>query len=98
MLVTVITPSNAAIFPEYVIPNVRHLAQDAEVSVRCIYAQCITELADTAVRFLEMGQALKAHGMFKLAHDAHEYDRAYFEVRSDTCSSDWLLMQRAGFI
>ncbi|KAG6912338.1 hypothetical protein DXG01_015321, partial [Tephrocybe rancida] len=33
MLVTVITPSNAAIIPEYVIPNIKHLVQDPKVSV-----------------------------------------------------------------
>jgi len=80
MLVTVITPSNASIFPEYIIPNIKHLVQDPEVSVRCTYAQCISQLADTAVRYLEMGQALKAHGAFKLTADAREYEVAYFEV------------------
>ena len=63
---TVITPSNASIFPEYIIPNIQTLVLDAEVSVRCTYAQCIVPLAETAVRYLEMGQALKAHGAFKL--------------------------------
>jgi phosphoinositide-3-kinase, regulatory subunit 4 len=81
MLVTVITPSNAAIFPEYIIPNIKYLVQDPEVSVRCMYAQCIVQLADTAVRYLEMGQALKAHGTFKLTSDAQEYDHAHFEVQ-----------------
>src|SRR6266508_2172972 len=82
MLVTVITPSNVSIFPEYIIPNIKHLVQDPEVSVRCTYAQCMGQLADTAVRFLEIGQALKAHGSFKLTADAREYEVAYFEVLS----------------
>lgn len=81
MLVTVITPSNVSIFPEYIIPNIRHLVQDPSISVRCTYAQCIVQLADTAVRYLEMGQALKAHGAFKLAAEAREYENANFEVR-----------------
>lgn len=80
MLVTVITPSNAAIFPEYIIPNIKYLAQDPEVSVRCTYAQCIVQLADTAVRYLEMGQALKAHGTFKLSVHTQEYDQGHFEA------------------
>ncbi|KAH9916914.1 uncharacterized protein B0H18DRAFT_1036508 [Fomitopsis serialis] len=83
MLVTVITPSNAAIFPEYIIPAVAHLVRDPEVSVRCMYAQCIVSLADTAVRYLEMGQALKAHGSYKLSPDTQEYDEAHFEVSYD---------------
>ncbi|KAH0578433.1 hypothetical protein H2248_003581 [Termitomyces sp. 'cryptogamus'] len=88
MLVTVITPSNAAIFPEYIIPNIKHLVQDPEVSVRCIFAQCIVQLADTALRYLEMGQALKAHGAFKLAIDAQEYDQSHFEVSYDVNMQD----------
>ena len=80
MLVTIITPSNVSIFPEYIIPNIKHLVQDPEVSVRCTYAQCIVQLADTAVRYLEMGQALKAHGAFKLSAEAHEYENANFGV------------------
>jgi phosphoinositide-3-kinase regulatory subunit 4 len=78
--VTVITPSNASIFPEYIIPNIRHLVQDPEVLVRCMYAQCIVQLADTAVRYLEMGQALKAHGTFVLSSDTHDSDNAHFEA------------------
>ncbi|KAF8892933.1 hypothetical protein BD779DRAFT_1798336 [Infundibulicybe gibba] len=88
MLVTVITPSNAAIFPEYIIPNIRHIVQDPEVSVRCTYAQCIVQLADTAVRYLEMAQALKAHGTFKLSADAQEYDHAHPEVSYDASMQD----------
>ena len=71
ILVTVITPSNASIFPEYIIPNIQTLVLDAEVSVRCTYAQCIVPLAETAVRYLEMGQALKAHGTFKLTSSSN---------------------------
>ncbi|KAI0050276.1 ARM repeat-containing protein [Auriscalpium vulgare] len=88
MLVVVITPSNASIFPEYIIPNIQPLVQDQEVSVRCMYAQCIVPLADTAVRYLEMGQALKAHGTFKLAADVVEYDEAHFEVSYDAALQD----------
>jgi phosphoinositide-3-kinase regulatory subunit 4 len=78
--VNVITPANASIFPEYIIPNIHPLVNDPEVSVRSLYAQCIVHLADVAVRYLEMGQALKAHGTFKVAADAVEYDEAQFEV------------------
>ncbi|KAG8950099.1 Serine/threonine-protein kinase [Tulasnella sp. 424] len=71
ILVSAITPANASIFPEYILPNIRHLSRDPDVSVRCIYAQCIAPLADTSAKYLEMGQALRAHGMFKLTD---EYD------------------------
>ena len=81
MLVKVITPSNAAIFPEYIIPSIEHLVRDPEVSVRCMYAQSMAPFADTALRYLEMGQALKAHGAFKLSADAQDYDETQVEVR-----------------
>ncbi len=80
MLVTVITPSNAAIFPEYIIPNIRHLVQDSEILVRSTYAQCIVQLADTAARYLEMGQALRAHGVFVSSPDTYDPENAHFEV------------------
>ncbi|KZT22328.1 WD40 repeat-like protein [Neolentinus lepideus HHB14362 ss-1] len=87
MLVTVITPSNAAIFPEYVFPNIAHLLQDPEVSVRSMYAQCMASLADTAVRYLEMGQAVRAHGTFRLSTDAAE-EQAHFEISYDASMQD----------
>ena len=46
----------------------RHLTTDPDVFVRCVYAQCIVPLADTSGRYLEMGQALKAHGTFGLSN------------------------------
>lgn len=101
MLVTVITPSNAAIFPEYIVPNIRHLIQDPEVLVRCTYAQCIVQLADTAVRYLEMGQALKAHGTLVLSPDAHDSENARFEVSSYSLifSSQFLyLIKKIGIV
>ncbi|GJE86329.1 Pkinase-domain-containing protein [Phanerochaete sordida] len=88
MLVTVITPSNASIFPEYIIPALSPLVRDPEVSVRCMYAQCVVALADTAVRYLEMGQALRAHGAYKIGATAaltegQDYDETHFEVSYD---------------
>ncbi|KAF8721956.1 hypothetical protein AX14_010044 [Amanita brunnescens Koide BX004] len=88
MLVTVITPSNAAIFPEYILPNIKHIVLDPEVSVRCTYAQCIVQIANTAVRYLEMGQALKAHGAFKSNPDAQEYGGAHYEISYDANMQD----------
>ncbi|KAF9224775.1 ARM repeat-containing protein [Gyrodon lividus] len=89
MTVTVITPSNASIFPEYIIPNVRYLVQDTEVSVRATYAQCIAPLAETALRYLEMGQALKAHGVAPGVNgDRQDYEEVHFEVSYDTSLYD----------
>jgi hypothetical protein len=80
MLVSAVTPFNATLFPEYVLPNVAHLIRDAEELVRCMYAQCIVPLADTALRYLEMGQALRAHGAFQRPSDAQEIDEARYEA------------------
>ena len=79
MRVTVITPSNVSMFPEYIIPNVRYLVQDPEVSVRATYAQCIAPLADTALRYLEMGQTLQTHGVAPGPNN--DSDEVHFEVR-----------------
>ncbi|KIJ58304.1 hypothetical protein HYDPIDRAFT_34309 [Hydnomerulius pinastri MD-312] len=80
MRVTVITPSNASIFPEYIDPNLRYLVQDTEVSVRATYVQCIAPLAETALRYLDMGQALKAHDVAPGVNtDRQEYDEVHFE-------------------
>lgn len=89
MKVSVITPSNASIFPEYIIPNIRYLVQDPEVFVRATYAQCIAPLAETALRYLEMGQALKAHGVTPgFNNERREYDEMHFEVSYDTSLYD----------
>ncbi|KIP05625.1 hypothetical protein PHLGIDRAFT_128766 [Phlebiopsis gigantea 11061_1 CR5-6] len=93
MLVTVITPSNASIFPEYIVPALGHLIRDPEISVRCMYAQCVVALAETAVRYLDMGQALRAHGAYKIATvagmvEGQDYDETHFEVSYDASMQD----------
>lgn len=80
MLVSTITPSNASVFTEYIFPNTRPFTTDAEVLPRTTYAQCIAQLAQTAARFLEMTEAMKTEGTFKLA-DLHEFDGSPYEVR-----------------
>lgn len=54
-----ITPRNAAFIPEYLLPQMRHLATDPDVFVRATYAQSLVRLADVAVGMLEMSQAAK---------------------------------------
>jgi hypothetical protein len=96
--VNVITPANASIFPEYIIPNIQPLVNDHEVSVRSSYAQCIVHLADVAGRYLEMAQALKAHGTFKVAADVIEYDEAQFEVGSTILEFSTMTLRLLGVI
>lgn len=67
MLVTTLTPSNVDVFPEYIFPNVRPLANDVDILPRETYALCITPLARTARRFLDLAEALKTEGAFELS-------------------------------
>ncbi|GAM90147.1 hypothetical protein ANO11243_081870 [Dothideomycetidae sp. 11243] len=65
-LVSVLSPMNAFIFPRYILPRLSKFvnspvfAEDA--SVRATYAACLSDLATTASRFLDMTQALRADG------------------------------------
>ncbi|KAG8791389.1 Serine/threonine-protein kinase, partial [Serendipita sp. 399] len=65
-LVSVITPANASIIPEYILFNTKHLASDRDLMVRCIYAQSLVSLAATGLRYLEICQAVKVHGAKRL--------------------------------
>lgn len=56
---TYITPANAAFIPEYLLPQMRDLTMDQDVSVRATYAGCLVNLADAARNVLELNQAAK---------------------------------------
>lgn len=47
--------------------------------VRVVFAQCIVPLAETAIQFLEMSQAVKAHGTVK-SREAKELNATFEEV------------------
>ena len=79
MLVSAISASNASFFPEYVLPNVKYPTRDPDVMVRVVFAQCIVPLTETAIRFLEMSQAVKAHGTVK-SKEAKELNATFEEV------------------
>ncbi|XP_041377701.1 phosphoinositide 3-kinase regulatory subunit 4-like [Gigantopelta aegis] len=48
--------SDSNVFPEYIFPSLTHLVQDPVALVRAAYAQNIAQLAETALRVLEMTQ------------------------------------------
>ncbi|CAG8529080.1 6880_t:CDS:10, partial [Scutellospora calospora] len=84
-MVETITPSNATIFPEYIMPNLRKFATDPEILVRMTYAQCIATFAETALRFLELTQATEDYlnvtdndteieGSYEATYDATLHD------------------------
>jgi phosphoinositide-3-kinase regulatory subunit 4 len=65
-MVQVVSPINAYIFPEYVLPRLEPYLPDSSAAtsslVRMHYAWCIGTLATTAARYLDMIQALRAEG------------------------------------
>lgn len=64
-LITVITPMNGGLFPEYIFQRLDSIKNNESVLVRATYASCLPSLAQTASRFLEMGQILKTTGMLE---------------------------------
>lgn len=78
-MVESISPINARIFPEYIIPSIRPFSTDPDVLVRSTYASCIALLAETGLRFLEMTQLLKTDTVYPVTDtDTEDLD---FEVR-----------------
>lgn len=75
-----ITPFNAEMFPQYILPYLRYMTIDPELSVRSVSAQSIVPFANLAVRYLEMGQALRAHGSFRASGGNQHYDESQIEV------------------
>ncbi|KAH8119146.1 hypothetical protein DFH11DRAFT_1838620 [Phellopilus nigrolimitatus] len=82
-LVKAITPFNSDVFPQYILPYLRYMTVDHEVSVRSVSSQSIVPFANLAVKFLEMGQALRAHGTFRMTGGTQQYDESQFEVSYD---------------
>ncbi|GAA98823.1 uncharacterized protein L969DRAFT_104294 [Mixia osmundae IAM 14324] len=89
LLITTITPANASVFTEYIMPHIRLFSVDPEESVRCMYALCLPVLAEQGARHVEMAQAMRIHTQFKLAtlqQDAQapeaSYDGAMAELHS----------------
>ncbi|KAK9090955.1 hypothetical protein Sjap_024132 [Stephania japonica] len=68
-LVRDFTPSDAKIFPEYILPMLSMLPDDLEESVRICYAGNISKLALTAYRFLIQSQGLAEAGVLEKYKD-----------------------------
>lgn len=77
-MVQVVSPLNAYIFPEYVLPRLEQYLPDSGSSasslVRMQYAFCIGTLATTAAKYLDMIQALRAEGSLPAADPETEDD------------------------
>jgi len=65
-LVDVVSPVNAYVFPEYILPRLQQSLMNSgskpKAIVRATYAACLASLAQTSLRFLDMVQALRADG------------------------------------
>jgi len=60
-MVTTFPPSDAMIFPRYVFKKVAHLITDASLIVRVAFAENIALLAETALRFLDVGHSVSLY-------------------------------------
>jgi len=70
-LVTVVSPVNAHVFPEYILPRMQAFLPGAPAEpvslVRATYAACLGSLATSASRFLDMVATLRADGSLPTA-------------------------------
>ena len=75
-MVTTFPPSDASIFPRYVFKKVAHLVTDASLIVRVAFAQNIALLAETALRFLDVGHSVSLYEAVAGRHsrDGNSYD------------------------
>ena len=81
-LVTVASPVNSFLFTQYVFPRLQSFVKTAGFKhnpiVRATYAACLASLAETASRFLDMIQALRADGSLPTADAGVEDDNAAY--------------------
>ena len=60
---TAITPFNAEVFSQYILPSLREsFARETDVMVRSVLALNIAPLPTLSISFLEMAQTLRIHG------------------------------------
>ncbi|KAI9053077.1 hypothetical protein LZ554_003346 [Drepanopeziza brunnea f. sp. 'monogermtubi'] len=75
-LVTVVSPVNAHVFPEYILPRMQAFLpgspSDPGPLVRQTYAACLGSLATSASRFLDMVATLRADGALPTADSETE--------------------------
>ena len=54
-------PSDSKLFPQYIFKRVAHLLTDPSLVVRVAFSQCISCLAETARRFLDISHAVRLY-------------------------------------
>ena len=91
-LVTVASPVNSFLFTQYVFPRLQVFVKtkgfNTNPIVRATYAACLAGLAETASRFLDMMQALRADGSLpptdKGAEDDLDGNAVYYDAYDTT--------------
>ncbi|KAI8926108.1 hypothetical protein BC831DRAFT_246086 [Entophlyctis helioformis] len=71
------TPSDASIFPDYILPSLKRFLTDPNTLARAAYAQCLPAIAEIAFQFLELSQLLKTEGNPDLDMDTNLYQMSY---------------------
>ncbi|KAH7089225.1 hypothetical protein FB567DRAFT_523321 [Paraphoma chrysanthemicola] len=96
-MVQVVSPLNAYIFPEYILPRLEAYLPDSAAPtsplVRMQYAFCIGTLATTAARYLDMIQALRAEGSLPAADPETEDDLSSSAHRNQFDSDRRILLE-----
>ena len=75
-LVEVVSPVNAYVFPEYILPKLKLFTAHKNPSVRAMLASCLSSLADSASRFLNLAQDLRGQGVLPTADPEAEVGTA----------------------
>ena len=77
-LVQVTSPANASLFTQYIFPRLQSFVNSKGFKhnpiVRAAYASCLASLAQTASRFLDLMQALRADGSLPASDKAVDED------------------------
>lgn len=96
-MVRVVSPINAYIFPEYVLPRLEAYLPDSSASVSALvrmqYAFCIGTLATTAAKFLDLIQALRAEGSLPATDPETEDDMSSSAHRNQFDSDRSILLE-----
>lgn len=77
-----VNQANITFIPEYLIPQMRHLASDADIFVRATYARGLFRIADAAMRMLELSQAAKPRPYSTMLISLADYDTLLLEVQA----------------
>jgi phosphoinositide-3-kinase regulatory subunit 4 len=91
-LVTVVSPTNSYIFPEYILPKLQPFSSNtnSKISpwVRATYASCLGSLASSASHFLECQQMLKSRTNVPFDMEGGSISRSSYQSLFDIARED----------